>query len=436
MKQLLILAYDFPPYVSVGGLRPYSWYKYLKEYGVYPIVVTRQWGNDFGDERDYIASSKSKETIVEDTEFGTIIRTPYKPNLANRILLKYGKDRFSLVRKAVSAFYEFAQFIFFIGPKSGLYYGARKYIKEHKVDAIIATGEPFVLFKYASELSKCHNIPWIADYRDPWTQDVKRSKNFFFKARNRFFEKKYVNTAKYITTVSSYFANKINILIKAHIHIIANGYDSESIEKIKEIKQLSDKLRFAYVGTIYRYHPIDSVFDGFLQTIINNNIDNFEINFYGITDQIGIEKLIDEKYPILKRHINIHPSLDNFTLLKELAKHNVLLLFNYYSIIGTKIFDYIALKRHILYCYSNDFDAEKLKLKYYGIDDNKENPQKDLIEKTNAGTIVKDKKHLICILTHLFKEFKTGKINCNTLNTSNYSRKNQVELLANLVESL
>ncbi len=34
MKKLLILAYDFPPYVSVGGLRPYAWYRYLKEYGV------------------------------------------------------------------------------------------------------------------------------------------------------------------------------------------------------------------------------------------------------------------------------------------------------------------------------------------------------------------------------------------------------------------
>ncbi len=34
MKKVLILAYDFPPYVSVGGLRPYSWYKYFKEFGL------------------------------------------------------------------------------------------------------------------------------------------------------------------------------------------------------------------------------------------------------------------------------------------------------------------------------------------------------------------------------------------------------------------
>jgi hypothetical protein len=43
MKKLLILAYDFPPYVSVGavlslskyGLRPYKWYN---ENGITPFI--------------------------------------------------------------------------------------------------------------------------------------------------------------------------------------------------------------------------------------------------------------------------------------------------------------------------------------------------------------------------------------------------------------
>ena len=117
MKKLLILAYDFPPYVSVGGLRPYAWYRYLKEYGVEPVVVTRQWGNKYGNELDYIAPGESNETIVETTEYGTIIRTPYKPNLANRIMLKYGRNKFAMIRKMVTAWYEFMQFLFFVGPK-------------------------------------------------------------------------------------------------------------------------------------------------------------------------------------------------------------------------------------------------------------------------------------------------------------------------------
>ena len=61
-KKVLVLAYDFPPYVSVGGLRPNAWFNYLNEFGIEPIIITRQWANDFGNEMDYIAPSKSDLT--------------------------------------------------------------------------------------------------------------------------------------------------------------------------------------------------------------------------------------------------------------------------------------------------------------------------------------------------------------------------------------
>jgi len=169
MKKVLILAYDFPPYISVGGLRPYSWFKHFKAFDINPIVVTRQWNNKYANGFDYIAASKNTQTIIEKTEYGTIIKSPYFPNLANRILLKYGYNKYKIFRKIGSGFYELFQWCFFIGPKVQLYFAAREYLKTNRVDVIIATGEPYILFRYASVLSKKNNIPWIADYRDPWT---------------------------------------------------------------------------------------------------------------------------------------------------------------------------------------------------------------------------------------------------------------------------
>src|SRR5688572_11158846 len=102
MKKVLILAYDFPPYVSVGGLRPYNWLMYLKEFGMEPIVVTRQWSNKYGSHLDYIAPGDSDKILIEHMKEGTIIRAPYKPNLANRIMLKHGDKKYKLLRKIVS----------------------------------------------------------------------------------------------------------------------------------------------------------------------------------------------------------------------------------------------------------------------------------------------------------------------------------------------
>ncbi len=181
MKTLLILAYDFPPYVSVGGLRPYSWYEYLHEFDIYPVVVTRQWGNKHGNHLDYVEKSDLPYTITETSETGTIIRTPYSPNMANKLLLRYGDNRFKLLRKMITGWFEMAQWFFNVGPKAGLYHGAKRYLKRNKVDAIIATGDPFVLFRYASKLSKEFHIPWIADYRDPWTSGAGHQSLLFIK---------------------------------------------------------------------------------------------------------------------------------------------------------------------------------------------------------------------------------------------------------------
>src|ERR1700752_4271608 len=214
MKKVLILAYDFPPYVSVGGLRPYCWFKYLKEFGIHPIVVTRQWENKHGNHLDYISAGSSNESIIEESQYGTVVSAPYHPNLANKIMLKYGNTKFKLLRKIISAYYEFTQFIFPVGPKASIYFAANEYLKKNSVDAIIATGDPFVLFKYASQLGRKYNVPWIADYRDPWSQNLNIQKNVFLKQWHSFFEKKYLSSVYAITTVSNFLESKRSTIVK------------------------------------------------------------------------------------------------------------------------------------------------------------------------------------------------------------------------------
>lgn len=439
MKSLLILAYDFPPYVSVGGLRPFAWYKYLKEFGVEPVVVTRQWGNVYGNELDYIAPGSSRETIVEETECGTIIRTPYKPNLANRLMLKYGKNRFVLVRKAVTAFYEFAQYLFFVGPKSCVYRGAKNYLKNNKVDAIIATGEPFVLFKYASALSRKHNIPWIADYRDPWIQNKNRSQ--FMERWCASLERNYLHNAASVITVSDFCKFQIcqNVAGKP-FHIIPNGFNPDAINAVSGISQESDCLRFAFVGTIYKWHPLESVLHCFSLFADSATKPKFELNFFGINNADELNSLLTGKFQNLIGKVHVVPRMDNGLLMQKLARHNIMLLFNYYSFTGTKIYDYLGLKRKILLCYSDDSEARQLKEMYYPTEEIaglSTHLQEDLINATHSGVIVKDKNHLLSVLADLYDEFhKTGTIACNTVGEEKFSRRGGAKMLADVALNL
>ena len=439
MIKLLILAYDFPPYVSVGGLRPYSWYKYLHLYGIYPIVVTRQWDNRYGSQLDYVAPSDSPETEFEESERGMIIKASYNPNIANRLLLKYGDSRYRILRKGVSAFYEFGQFPLPVGPKKSVYLAADKFLKDNKVDCIIATGDPFILFKYASKLSKDYSIPWIADYRDPWIQNKSMSNNAL-KPWFASLERKILANVFKVTTVSTFIQKQMEENLKGKdFEIVYNGFDPEIAEIAKNIPQGDKILSVALAGTIYDWHPIESFLRACNELLTEDSDFQIELHFYGINKEDEIKDMLRSSYKLLEKSVHFYPRMANLKLIESMAKQNICLLFNYYSILGTKIFDYLAIKRKIILCYESDEEADALKEKYYAVEKEIETESKslqaDMIRATNSGIVVRDAKHLKTVLYELSDELKAnGRINCSSTDIDRYSRIRQAERLAQIVK--
>jgi hypothetical protein len=437
MKKVIILAYDFPPYVSVGGLRPYAWLKYLKQFNVYPIVITRQWQNKFGNELDYVSEGISKINIHEKLEYGEIIRTAYEPNLSNKLLLKFGPNKFKIIRKLISGYFEFTQFLITNGPKKNIYYAAENCLKEEKIHSIIATGDPFVLFKYASRLGEKFNIPWIADYRDPWSQDIPLQKKYFLKKWSNYNERKILKRVASVITVSQFVADKIALNYGKHkIHIIPNGFDPEIINNISKIKQNSKKFTISYAGTIYNWHPLEIFLNSLNEFLIINTSVEISLDFYGINNESEIkEKLL--KYPNVSSFINFNPRIPNSELLRKLAESNALLLFNYYSFMGTKIYDYLGLKRKILFCFTEDENAQKLKDKYYTIDESLNTNtelQSDLIKNSKSGVLVRNADELKDVLMDLLLEFKeTKNIKCESQNIDQFSREFRVKELSEII---
>jgi hypothetical protein len=425
----------------VGGLRPYNWYRYLKEFGIEPIVVTRQWSNTHGNHLDYIAPSEDKNEVIEINQFGQIIRAPYIPNLANRIMLRHGDKKWYYLRRSISAFYEFTQFVLPVGPKIELYKAARKYLQKNHVDAIIVTGDPFILFKYASLLNKEFGMPWIADYRDPWTTNKTNIISKYLKPWNWFFERKILKSAYAVTTVDKVFQRKIKEVIgDKNFLILPNGYDPESINAVSGITQNSEKLKIAFVGTIYDWHPLRSILRTINEFVLTHKEINFQLTFYGINTVLEVTDMIEKEYPKLSKYVVIIPKLPNKILMEKLADANVMLLFNYYAYTGTKIYDYLAIRRKIIFCYSDDKEAIALKKQFYNIEESVEDNmsiQAEIIQSTNSGIIVKDASHLLEVLGVLYQEFEnTGSIACNSNGIEKYSRKIQVEKLAELVKSI
>ena len=109
------------------------------------------------------------------------------------------------------------------------------------------------------------------------------------------------------------------------------------------------------------------------------------MKFYGVNDPEEIVQLVTTQFKELKEKVELIAKLPNGELLEQLAKDNVLLLFNYYQFTGTKIYDYLGLKRKILMCYEHCEEAEILKQQYYFHSIETDiTPQIDIINTTNS----------------------------------------------------
>jgi hypothetical protein len=436
----LILAYDFPPRVSVGGLRPYSWYRYLKQFGVAPTIVTRQWSNHHGSGLDYVAPSDSKEIVVEASQFGTILRAPYEPNLSNRLLLR-SRTRFRWIRRAITAWYDVGQYMLPIGPRRQVFLTARSYLRQHGADVIVATGEPFVLFRYASQLSKEFGIPWIADYRDPWTHDRARLPWRVSRTLNAMLEAKCTASSSAITTVSEFCGGLIATLIKGRpIHVVPNGYDPGAVSRARGIEQGSEKLTIAFVGTIYDGYPLENVLSACNQFLVRTRDARFELRFVGIDRQDEVETMVGSRYPALIPSVTFFKRAPNAEVIETLASANAFLLFNNFAYVGTKIYDYLGLRRRILLCFSDDTQTRKLRRQFYDLDEAgimNRRVQEDMIRATESGVIIRDEEHLVDTLSGLYREFlESRRIACNSVGTEAYSRESHARRMAEIMRGV
>ena len=423
MKRVLIFAHDFPPLNSIGAMRPESWYNHFYDNGLFPIIVTRNWGASPINYLDYYKNSVNKSTIIEENKKGIIIKVPFSPNLRDKLIIK---NKFSLLRKFLSFCMDFTKYRSFIGDNTRqLYFEAEKFILSNKVDFIIATGEPWISFKYAHLLSKKYNIPWASDYRDGWntsvfTKDYSKLLRFFYELTRGKIEKKYAKSATFISISDPDILKKnMNYLRVDKNKFInpLNGYDENKIKSIDHINQSKDVFKIGYAGTIYPFQRLDLFLDGLNQFINECSLENDKIKCYFIGSEYREEQknIILNYNENLKKYLITTPRKTHLDSLKDLRSCNLLLLLcnDDYVALPAKLFEYFGLERKIL------------------IVKNDKNVVEHFVKKTNAGYLCNNVNEVIISLKESYFEFlKNKEVKSTTINKFNYSRKFQSAKLA------
>ncbi|MBQ8855492.1 MAG: glycosyltransferase family 4 protein [Bacteroidales bacterium] len=234
MKRVLIITYYWPPTGGSGVQRWVKFAKYLPSEGWEPVIYTPE-------NPEQLAIDHSLEAeIPEGTEvIKTRITEPYK--LYKKFLRRSGHSKEAVEVNPVNAQNKsFAQKaamwvrgnLFRPDPRClwinpSVRY-LKKYLEDHPVDLIVSTGPPQSMHLIGRKLAQQTGLPWIADFRDPWTKIFYFKHLSMTKATERWhqkMEKAVLDDADAVVAVSPLVQQEFQAMTRTPVELITNGYD-------------------------------------------------------------------------------------------------------------------------------------------------------------------------------------------------------------------
>lgn len=428
-KKILILCVDFPPWPSVGAQRPASWCLYADPYEFDITVITRKWKDKMNEEADYFINPPS---FPDEGKFGQakVYYTDFKPNLRDRIILsKKSNLIINIIQKVLTGFFYVAPYYISIFDNTrNIYYKAKEYLKNNPdTFMIVATGEPFITFRYAYLLSKKWGIPWCADYRDGWSSNysvpyLPLLQRVLLKEFLKPLEIKMIKKASLVTTVTPALKQKLQYETGCTPFVIFNGYFHEEINSINNQHYiLEEKFTIAYSGTLYPFQPLEEFID-FMENLCRENViktDCLKIIFFG-SDKYKLR--INDAFKNKNIDYFITKKLSKTEILKKLKQAHVLLLLASDKVDGSaaKVYEYIALRKPI-FVFKNDNGT----IRY-------------LIDYTRSGFLYTDYDSAKKFFLDLYSSYVKGhteKFQTHPINVEEFSREFQAHKFFQLLKT-
>lgn len=370
MKKVLFISYYWPPSGGSGVQRSLKFVKYLPQFGWEPIVYTPLNGEVPEIDNSLLNEIPSslvviKRPIFEPYSFyklfvGKSQKEKVNPNFFTQKNESW-KDRLAIWIR--SNFFIPDARIFWISPSIKF---LTKYVKENSIDTIISTGPPHSMHLIALGVKKNTGIPWLADFRDPWTnidfyKDLSLTKwadNLHHK-----YELDVLKNANKVVMAGYTWAKELSIVGKCEVLPLLNGFDPDDFAYTNSTN-LDIKFSIVHLGMFSRGRNHEVLWKALRELCDENPEFAVDLSFrlFGKYDNSAIEFM--NKYG-LKDQTEFFSYVPHKEIVNIQASSQVLYLSinntpNVKGIMTGKIFEYLIVKRPILCVGPEDGDAAKI----------------------------------------------------------------------------
>ena len=388
-KSILLLAYSWPPDVSVGAVRPVYLTRQFVRLGWHTIVVTVR-------ER-YYERLNTSGVMGADSAF--VIRTHCLPHpryaylwAKNFLTLLFRRvpppaadvktDKIStldgqkvskpalgwLKRTILSLLYTPDEFQgwFPFALVASLFAVAR-----HRPQCVISTAPPYTPHLVALALKKLCGINWIAEFRDPWScneSSTAEITNGFSDWINRRLEKMVISCADRIVCVTPAMTERYR---KLYPNLpdnkwvtITNGYDLDEFANLGSVEK-EECFTISYVGNFFYNRSPHLLLKAVGELIAEGKLDRQKIciRFVGSSQHAGVKpiaEMISENK--LEGVVQIVGMVPRYDALKEILRASVLLLVGTQRLtVAAKTYEYMAAGKPILAIVEEGAEADLIR---------------------------------------------------------------------------
>ena len=434
MKRVIIITYYWPPSGGSGVQRWLKMSKYLPENGWQPVIYTTE-----NAEYPIIDLSLEKD-VAPETE---VIRRPifepyafYKKflGLKKEDTVKMGfiqeKEKKKGWKENLSLWIRGNLFIpdarrWWVKPSVRY---LKSYLKDHPVDAIISTGPPHSMHLIALKLKEALGIPWVADFRDPWTEiDYYNDLHLTRRSdrKHHRLEQEVLTKADKVVTVAPDGARRLGRLGNRNVGIIYNGFDRDD-DTQAPVKQ-NDKFSITYLGVLSKIQNPENLWQ-VLGELVKEDADfskNLQINMIGQIDSSVVSSIEEHG---LGQHVTYSPYIphDHVSAVHRSSTLLLLLLMpdsepRAKGLLTGKLFEYLASGRPILCIGPEDGDAAKI------------------LKETQSGVTVKfeDRERMKEIIKELYQKYlENGLPNNSNAEIERYSRRELTKQYAKILNQI
>ena len=336
-KQVLLVAYYFPPDNAVGGLRIAKFARYLPSFGWEPTVLTVK-----DRYREQVDRARLKDLndvkvvktmqLPRFTEFLLSIKRAVPTFLGKGKTIKkttfesmYGDDFGSIQSETLSQRLKRYYFSLSSSPDSEHCWilpaalNAVRELRRGGIACVMTSSPPHSSHMIGLIAKKVTHVKWVADFRDPWIDMLHRRSPLMRSALSDWLEKwletLVIHNADNIVTTTEEFREAIIARFPCEpsdkFLYIPNSIDSEKFSAVV-FPERYDKFTLSYAGTIYLKRTPEPIFEAIQLLVSSGKIQPSEIRFklFGNCDLIdgrpinsvikayGLESIVEVSKPI------------------------------------------------------------------------------------------------------------------------------------------